>query len=568
MDGKARDKADSTVDEEVNGKTFGAAAGFGRLLPPALFKASALLGFISIVLLSFNAFPYSSAFLPYPERPAYLFSLAGLLCYALSLRWTVLLNGHRTLLLLVAAFLLYGFLITLRGALHLDPQGGLTLFSLLNYTLRKALPTLYILWFAGMLLNMDEKKRAPYFFGALIVMFIPNALHMVLENLANAGWEGLREHLVEVNVYFRQVNTSHGNWPPPYYTDRVRGLFAEPSHLAYAVIPLLGYCFHRVRQSVAALLAIALLAVSFFCKIPTVSGILALGLFSLAFVLRLPFLTGKRPFYRIGLPLLLGAALTSGALFHVAGQSPSPAQRVWALAGAMTDYAFDQAGAGAGVGTVTGPASAGAGSVAGRDRVESLLAEGAASSRFFTRLVCLRMESAIALRQPLGCGFYLAAPFWSPLRLWEDRPEEIFRYINAAFARPFPVIPHLCEYSALASDLGLPGLGLFLLLCLFIGVRAYKSWQSQDRDLLFYMLAALAAFMLVLCSLALKSGFMFYYFLGFLYALSEAGRDGPQRRAITPTSNIHKGRRDEDSGYRRRRLYRQPYLQGPVGRGP
>lgn len=529
------------MDGKLNGKEMRPASAFDRALSPALFKASALLGFISIALLSFNAFPHGIGFLPYPERPAYLFSLAGLLCYALSLRWTVLLRGHRTLVLLVAAFLLYGFLITLRGALHLDPQGGLTFFSLLNYTQRKALPTVYILWFAGMLLNMDEDKRVPYFFGALIVMFIPNALHMILENLANAGWDGLREYLVEINGYFRQVNSSHGNWPPPYYLDRVRGLFAEPSHLAYALIPLLGYCFYLARQSVAALLAIALIAISFFCEIPTVSGILALGLLSLAFIMRLPILTRQRSFYRIGLGLLLGAALTSGAMIQFAKQSHSPLPQVWALAEAMTDYAFagaeavDGAEAGAEVGAGTAPGAAFAG--AGRDRVEALLLHDTAYSRFFTRLLCLRMETQIALRQPLGCGFYLGAAFWAPLRVWENRPEEAFRYIHEAFSKPFPVIPHLCEYSALASDLGFPGLGLFLLLCLFIGVRAWKSWKREQRVLIFYMLAALAAFMLVLCSLALKSGFMFYYFLGFLYALSETGQNGPER----PATDINSG---------------------------
>ena len=87
------------------------------------------------------------------------------------------------------------------------------------------------------------------------------------------------------------------------------------------------------------------------------------------------------------------------------------------------------------------------------------------------------------------------------------------------------------------------GLLLFLSLCLYVGLRAYRRYAVTGDTFILYMLFALPAFMLTLLSFAPRSGLMFYYFLGFLYALGHAG-DSRERS----TKNQEGRRSVADSG--------------------
>ncbi|MDL2290963.1 hypothetical protein LJC09_02520 [Desulfovibrio sp. OttesenSCG-928-F20] len=448
-----------------------------------------------------NAFPYGFKYAPYPERPAYVLSLIGMTSYFLSLNWLGQLRRHRTMLLLVGAFLFCGLGATLAGGLRLG-GGDLLEFSLLNYLYRKVFPCLYVLWFAFLLSTLEEGARRRFFIGALLVLFIPNAAHMILENLGNFGLTAAKEFLIDINPWLRTENTSHGSWPPVYYTDRVRGLFAEPSHLAYAFIPLLGFFFHKIHEKLIYLLPLLLLAFSYFFKIPTLTGIVSLGIFFIAYVLRLFMPVMSRRPGRAAVCLL---ALSACALVYFSTLPlGTHLGKEWQQAGHIAAYckqAQDDP-------SVAPP----------QLHIKN-------ESRIFTRMTALRLETDIALEHPLGVGFYLSGFYWQPLRIWETQPQEIFRYVLYAFKKPVPVIPQLCEYSALACELGFPSLILFLALCLYIGGLACKR-HAQDRDtFLFYMIVSLVAFMAALFSFALKSGFMLYYFLGFLYAISQAANE-------------------------------------------
>lgn len=470
-----------------------------------LLRASHVLGFFSVVLLCLNAFPYGPVSWLYPERPAYLVGLAGMLCYLTSLRWLSQIRRHRMLLLIVGLIIAHGFAVSIAGALRISPDvgpdvgpgGGLVGFTLFNFWFRKAIPTLYVLWFAFMLSAMDGEKRRRFFLGALVVMFLLNAAHMVLENLANFGLQGIKDWLVSVNPLFRKVASSHGGWPPSYYIDRVRGLFAEPSHLAYALIPLLGFFFCKLERKALYILPIAFIAFSFTLKIPTATGLISLGLFLAFFLYRkLRSCPAKT---RLAACALLAVAV-SAALFacreDIAGQYRRYA-REWKLAGEIVTYArLSEEGLQPAPPNVEGP-----------------------RSRFFTRMACLRMEADIAFRHPLGTGFYLSGFSWAPLQRWSSSPLELFVYVREAFTRPVPVIPHLCEYSALASELGFIGLALFLWLCLYSGSRVYRANKEKKEAFLSYALFSLLVFMASLFSFALKSGFLLYFFLGFLYSL-------------------------------------------------
>lgn len=474
----------------------GGAAGAG---PVSRFflRAAFVLAFLSIVFLSLNAFPHGGVEGLYPERPAYILSLLGIFCYAASLHWLPQVRNHSMLLALVGAFLLYGLAVTCVGLVRID-EPGLAPFVLFQYLKRKVIPVLYILWFAFMLSPLPECKARRFFIGALVVMFLPNALHMALEMFANAGFSGMREYLVNINPWFRQENTSHGMWPPPYFTDRVRGLFAEPSHLAYALTPLLAFFFYKLRSRAAYIPPVLFVGFAFAGTIPTLTGIIGFAflLFVFLFDMICARLGTRRALYA-STCVLVAAVIALTATFWRKGDVAELAVELHTVE------------------TIAGYCRAAQDDSAAEPPHLSV----PEFSRFFTRLACLRIETDIALRHPWGTGFYLSGLYWKPLLVWSSEPVELFIWVRDAFKNPVPVIPHLCEYTALAAELGFPGLLLFLLICGFIAVRAGKRYARDKDAFVLYMVWALCASLLTLLAFALKSGFMLYYFLGFLYAI-------------------------------------------------
>lgn len=495
-----------------SGGEGGGPTGLWTLSAP-LLRTSLALAFLSLVLLPLNAFPHGLIDGLYPERPAYLVSLLGLACYAVSLDWLSRIRENVPLLLLVGAFLLYGLLVTCAGLVRLEEQ-GLAPYVLFQYLKRKVIPTLYILWFAFLLSSLPERSARRFFIAALLAMFLPNAAHMFLEMLANAGCSGVREFLIDINPWFRQVNTSHGVWPPPYFTDRVRGLFAEPSHLAYALTPLLAFFLYKLRSNALYALPVLFVGCAFAGATPTLTGVISLGFLLCAFfadMVRARF--GKRAACLAVACVFVACAVTLAMLY---GQGDGFAKMDAELhtIGEIANYCK-----------------------AARHDVALLPPpiDGVPFSRLFTRLACLRIESDIALQYPWGTGFFLGGFYWKPLLAWSSAPVELFVWVRDAFASPVPVIPHLCEYTALASEMGFPGLFLFLLLCAHIAVRAYKRYCQEKDAFVLYMIFALCASLLTLVAFALKSGFMLYYFLGFLYAL---GRNSQSRPSASDGSTL------------------------------
>ena len=144
-------------------------------------------------------------------------------------------------------------------------------------------------------------------------------------------------------------------------------------------------------------------------------------------------------------------------------------------------------------------------------------------SRFFTRMLSLRLEMDIARQHPLlGMGYQLSGLYRKPLRLWQDNPAEAFVKVRHALRDPVPEFPYFCEYTGMAAELGFPGLLLFLLICWRLGAGTYRRYRETGYIFLLYMLFALGAFLLMLLSFALRTCYITYYFLGFLYAVGQA----------------------------------------------
>lgn len=476
-----------------------------------LFSLSFCCAFLSVSLISFDIFPYRliGGFHP---RLDYMISLLGLVCYLLSLRWVPLLRRHRTLLAFAGVFLLYGLISTVLNA-SLRYEQNLTVFSLLNYLERQVGAVGFMLWFAFLLSSLPEREARRFFIAALMVMFFSNAAHMTLELLANHGAAGVKRFLIAINPWFRLENVYWGNWPPPYYEDRVRGLFGEPAHLAYAFTPVLAFFLYKLQKKrIAYVIPLLFIFASYGGILPTGTAFLGLVFLGPAFVIH--YFYRKLPGYRAPLTaaLVLTAVLVAGgALYAMRDRLPAHAAE-WRTIDGIAEYCRQ-----AQTNPALPPPELDVGHV----------------SRFFFRAVSTRLEWDIACQHPFGVGYQLSGLYRKPLAAVENEDAANLLRVRRALAQdePVPVFPYFCEYTAIAAELGVIGLLLFLSLCLYVGLRAYRRYAATGDTFILYMLFALPAFMLTLLSFALRSGLMFYYFLGFLYVLGqvEISRDGPAK---------------------------------------
>ena len=476
-----------------------------------LVSLSFCCAFLSVALISFDIFPYRliGGFHP---RLDYMISLLGLICYVLSLRWVGLLRRHRTLLGFAGVFLLYGLIATVLNA-SLRYEQNLTVFSLLNYLERQMGAVGFMLWFAFLFSSLPEREARRFFIVALMVMFLSNAAHMTLELLANHGADGVKRFLIAINPWFRLENVYWGNWPPPYYEDRVRGLFGEPAHLAYALTPVLAFFLYKLQKHIAYAIPLLFILASYGGILPTGTGVLGLGFLGLAFAVHFFYkkFPGRGP--ALTAALVLAAFLAVGGALHgMRTHLPAHAAE-WRTLNSIAEYCRE-----AQTNPTLPPPELDVGHV----------------SRFFFRAVSTRLEWDIALQHPFGVGYQLSGLYRKPLAAFENEDVANLLRVRRALAQdePVPVFPYFCEYTAIAAELGVIGLLLFLSLCFYVGLRAYRRYAATGDTFILYMLFALPAFMLTLLSFALRSGLMFYYFLGFLYALGQMGdsRGGPAKK--------------------------------------
>ena len=193
--------------------------------------------FLSLALLSFDVFPwYEVPFMP--PRPMYPLACAGMLLFLLSGLWYGRMREHRGLLLLWAALIGCSVLSTWLG-LQAVPH---TIAPAVWLGLARwfIVPFCFLLWWAVMFSCLPCERGKQLFHAAVLLLALSNLAHIVLEILANHGAAGIKDFLVSINPWFRMECIGHGWWPPPYFTDRVRGLFAEPSHMAFGLLPVLG----------------------------------------------------------------------------------------------------------------------------------------------------------------------------------------------------------------------------------------------------------------------------------------------------------------------------------------
>ena len=193
--------------------------------------------FLSLALLSFDVFPWFRDPV-LPHRPTYPLGIAGMALFILSGQWRgrmkehlLLLGGISGLAVLAALATAWG-LQSVPGDVAPDVWTGFLLWTLI--------PLAFWLWWAVMFSCLPCEQGKRLFHAAVLLLAVSNLAHILLEVLANHGATGIKDFLISINSWFRFECIDHGWWPPAYFTDRIRGLFAEPPHMAVGLIPVLG----------------------------------------------------------------------------------------------------------------------------------------------------------------------------------------------------------------------------------------------------------------------------------------------------------------------------------------
>ena len=445
----------------------------------------------------------------FPARPSYLVALAGVGCWLLSLRWHRELGRHRTLLFLVLAALSWSTFATVWGSL--DRKPGHIVFDYLFFFLNwRVWPLVFLIWIALAFAGCPRERTERLLSWGLVLLFVPNAVHGLLEIVANCGWADAKTFLINVNHLFRKEKVAHGWWPPVFFEGRVRGLFAEPSHMAFSLLPLFGFFAAKLRTSRLYWLPIALLLALYgFGK--TDSGFIEIGAFCFFFVACHPGLSRKTRLTLAGGLLALGlAAMTAGW--------------IWCLHTGAADVALVQL-------RNSGRLSAYCRlSHDGRQPEAPRLDDSRrAPSSLFSRLTAMRLDLDAAWQSPLtGVGFFQKGFYWEPLAACDFQQSEFGLWVRQAMTSPFRGVPQIAEYTTLAAEFGFPGLAAFLALYLYIAVRAMRFARKTGDRLLYGLTCAYLAMLAGAFFISCINAVLFFLLAGFLYALSTPR--APERR--------------------------------------
>jgi len=466
-----------------------------------LFQASLACAVLAIPLASLDVCTWWT--IPYsPERPSYVVALAGVFFWFLSGRWYREAPHHKTLLVCVFVALLWSTVATVCGSLERKP-GHLTFDYLLLYLILRVGPLVFLTWMALAFSELQRDRIVKLLSLALLLLFLPNLIHGVLEILANAGAMGVKTFLMDINHFFRKAEIDGGWWPPIFFEGRVRGLFAEPSYMGFSLLPLFGYFVAKLRKSWLYGLPLAALFVIYGCS-KTYSGLLGVT----AFLIFLVILNDRLP--RRVRWSIAGCVCGLGLLLLVG----------WFTFGKQTDLGRNMAREFHNIESLSSYCAAiNAGQ---HPAVPKLDYRKTLPSSAGPRLTAIWLDITTALHAPLvGTGFYQRGFFLLPLAACDFQGTEFGLWMRQATASPFRVVPQISEYTVLMAEFGFPGLFFFLLLYGFIGKRALRFSRNNNDYFLFCMACSYCAMLVDAVFSSLINVVIFFYFSGILYALSK-----------------------------------------------
>ncbi len=433
------------------------------LIQRILLNFSFICAILVIVLWCFNYFPYRPFFEEQSWQLQYPFSILGMISLLLSFAWWQTIYKYKILIIPIYFLYIWGY-------------GMAIWFSLIFYLVKR-----------------DQAKKI--FIYAIGLGFLLNAIHMMLETMANLGVSQVKDFLISINHYFRVEKLDGGWWPPSYYEGRIRGLYAEPGYLAGGIFPVFGiswYFYKKYAQKTWLLLPTILYASFLWCH--TLSGILA-GTFFLGLVILYEitkFIGPKKTFILTSLTSVMALIALTLTIMHT--PIGHKIQNTFTAAANVANHVklINQD-------PNTPPFN------------YTKLPE--TIPKLFTRATLFIAHMQIGLDNPMGIESHGRKKFWRALEKENlEGAGELKIYVDLG------ITPALSEYTHLASQKGIVGLGIFLLIisCVFyISIKYYR--QSKDIFVL-AMIFTLGGYMMIIISQKIYNTYAFAYFASFLFA--------------------------------------------------
>lgn len=453
--------------------------------------------FLSLALLSFDVFPWFRDPV-LPHRPTYPLGIAGMALFILSGQWRgrmkehcLLLGGISGLAVLAALATAWG-LQSVPGDVAPDVWTGFLLWTLI--------PLAFWLWWAVMFSCLPCGQGKRLFHAAVLLLAVSNLAHILLEIPANHGATGIKDFLISINSWFRFECIDHGWWPPVYFTDRIRGLFAEPPHMAVGLIPVLGVVLALSGTKRLWLLGVACWGIIMW-QGKIASGLLAFAVTCFAAVL--PFYAAVLRRHRMPVLLLTAVLLAGGGWALQAGWPGIQARFLPAVQEAESLVSFVKD------------------SHAGKTATCPELQGGLEVSSLAIRYTCARLDMEAGLSRPLGMGCMMQGWYWQPLEQCNlERGSELTGFVEGARNSKLHKYPPMNQYTTLLAETGLPGLALFLGLCGMLLLRSVRFAVRHHDWYVYAMACVFLGALAALSAITLKNATALTFFAGYLYAVS------------------------------------------------
>ncbi len=458
-----------------------------------LLDFSLICAILSFATWSFNYFPYQ--IIPIgPNHLHYQIAFFGLLSLFFSFTWFDAFRKHKKMMITISLLCLWGYIITKYNSLDCSPDMAFN--AILRFRGWLLLPMLYFAWIILLFSLISREIGKKIFIYSVMAGFAFNSVHMILEAFANVGFASAKEFLININPYVRLEKIAQGWWPPPYYEGRIRGFYAEPSHLACGVLPVMGICwyfFKKYSQKLWLLPIIILFAI--FVWGNTFSGFLAMaGFFGMVI---LHAIATRFGFAKACLFFVVTSGVVIGGSVHFINNSD--------MGNRIQDTVY----------------------------VSSKIIEhfnnmhdGIASEPFdldkmpppihkiFNRGTLAWLDFNLAMRHPLGVGIGLKTKYFMVLESSNFQGHELGQWVRQKH------VPTLTEYNNYSTELGIIGVVLLSLIIFFTVAKMYKNYQKTHDQFILSMFFTFFGFLLVFFTQRVDTTFAFIYYLAFLYAYS------------------------------------------------
>lgn len=460
-------------------------------------KLSIYCSVASLSLVSFDECPWVVAWV-FPHRPSYFISMAGLLFFLFSGVFVPAATKMLKLIVPILIIIIWGGVGTIVGSLNHCP-GDFCTFFIYMYTTWRVIPFVFMVWFAMLfsVLPVDISKK--YFSLGLLLLFSGNAVHMFLEVIANLGVGDVKNFLISINNYFRFAEIGHGWWPPVYYEGRVRGFFAEPSHMTSSLFVLFGLFMFKAKENKTYYLLALLLSV-FFIASKSHTGLICMAFFvamlCIDFVRKylksINVLRFSLPLFFVAMIAVSISLFTKSNIFYSAVAQYENAKLISEY---CTAYYQDKSTA------------------------IPLIMLGDEKVNAFNRMTSFLLDIDIAKLYPLGIGYVQRGFYWTCLQSLDTSKFEIGLWVKQSEDDTYKGVPQLSEFGSLMAEEGFLGLILFLLIYGYIALSGYFFSVKNNDSFVLCMTYVYICMSLSLFFVPLANFFIFYYLSGFLYGI-------------------------------------------------